>query len=135
MMVVHTQAIENLKALRAHRVVDVLCRVRVLAVSAVLALTGCMVGPKYHRPTAPVTDNFKEPAPTGWKQAQPNAAIPRGKWWEIYNDPELNALEEHVNISNQNVLLAEAQYREARDTVRIARAGFYPSITTSPGIT
>jgi len=96
---------------------------------------GCAVGPNYRRPAAPTPQVFKEPPPEGWKQAQPSAAVPRGKWWEIYNDPQLNALEEQVSISNQNVLMAAAQYREARDTVKIARSSLFPTITTSPSIT
>jgi NodT family efflux transporter outer membrane factor (OMF) lipoprotein len=72
--------------------------------------------------------------PDSWKLAQPNAAIPRGKWWEMYNDPQLNALEEQVSISNQNVLLAEAQYRQARDQVRIARSALFPTATIAPTI-
>jgi NodT family efflux transporter outer membrane factor (OMF) lipoprotein len=103
--------------------------------SLLTLLSGCMVGPKYQRPSVPAAPAYKEPLPNSWKQAQPNAAIPRGKWWEIYNDPALNALEEQVSISNQNVLLAEAQYREARDQVRIARSALFPTVTTSPTIT
>jgi len=98
-------------------------------------LSGCAVGPKYRRPEAPVTPAYKEDGPQTWKQAQPNAAIPRGKWWEIYNDPQLNALEEQVNISNQNVLAAEAQYREARDQVRLARSSLFPTASVSPSLT
>jgi len=97
--------------------------------------SGCAVGPNYHRPTAPTPQVFKEPPPEGWKQAQPNAGVPRGKWWEIYNDPQLNALEEQVNISNQNVLMAAAQYREARDTVKIARSSLFPTVTASSSLT
>jgi NodT family efflux transporter outer membrane factor (OMF) lipoprotein len=99
-----------------------------------------MIGPKYQRPTAPVPPAYKEPPPAdwkemqGWKQAQPNEATKRGKWWEIYNDPELNALEEQVSISNQNVLAAEAQFREAKFAVRIARANLYPSVSAAPSI-
>jgi len=96
---------------------------------------GCAVGPNYRRPSAPTPQVFKEPPPEGWKQAQPNAGAIRGKWWEIYNDPQLNALEEQVSISNQNVLAAAAQYREARDSVRIARSGLFPTATTSPSVT
>jgi NodT family efflux transporter outer membrane factor (OMF) lipoprotein len=70
----------------------------------------------------------------GWKQAQPNDGAKRGKWWEIYNDPQLNALEEQVSISNQNLLAAEAQFREAKDAVRIARSSLYPSVTVGPSI-
>jgi NodT family efflux transporter outer membrane factor (OMF) lipoprotein len=99
-----------------------------------------MIGPKYQRPTAPVTPAYKEP-PTDnsqemkeWQQAQPSDALARGKWWEIYNDPELNALEEQVSISNQNLLAAEAQFREAKFAVRIARANLYPTVSASPSI-
>jgi NodT family efflux transporter outer membrane factor (OMF) lipoprotein len=103
-------------------------------VVTLLLSDACMVGPKYRRPTAPVPQVYKEPPPAGWKEAQPKDQAVRGKWWEIYNDPELNALEEQVNISNQNVLLAEAQYREARDAVRIARSGLFPTVSTSPSV-
>ena len=102
--------------------------------------TACMVGPKYQRPAAPVPPAYKETAPAdwkemqGWKPAQPSEGVKRGKWWEIYNDPELNALEEQVSISNQNVLAAEAQFREARYAVRIARSNLYPTVAVSPSI-
>ncbi|HXJ94926.1 MAG TPA: efflux transporter outer membrane subunit [Terriglobia bacterium] len=109
-----------------------------LPIAFCLLFTACMVGPNYQRPSASVPAAFKEP-PTDnadeinrWKPAQPNEEAARGKWWEIYNEPDLNALEEQVNISNQNVLLAEAQFREAADAVRIARSALYPTITTAP---
>jgi NodT family efflux transporter outer membrane factor (OMF) lipoprotein len=70
----------------------------------------------------------------GWKQAQPSDALARGKWWEIYSDPELNALEEQVSISNQNLLAAEAQFREAKFAVRIARSNLYPTVSAAPSI-
>ena len=60
--------------------------------------------------------------------------LARGKWWEIYNDPELNALEEQVSLSNQNLKAAEAQFREAKLNVRIARSYLYPTVTTAPSI-
>ncbi|HEV2380074.1 MAG TPA: efflux transporter outer membrane subunit [Terriglobia bacterium] len=114
---------------------------RLLAAGLMLTSSACMVGPNYKRPTAEVPAAFKEP-PTDnpdeinrWKPAQPNEAAVRGKWWEIYNDPQLNALEEQVSISNQNVLLAAAQFREAADAVRIARSALFPTITTSPSYT
>jgi NodT family efflux transporter outer membrane factor (OMF) lipoprotein len=99
-----------------------------------------MIGPKYQRPSAPVPPAYKEPPPAdwkemqGWKQAQPNEGAKRGKWWEIYNDPELNALEEQVSISNQNVLAAEAQFREAKYAVQIARSSLFPTVTAGPSI-
>jgi NodT family efflux transporter outer membrane factor (OMF) lipoprotein len=106
-----------------------------LAIGLLLAISGCAVGPNYHRPSAPAAPSFKEAPPEGWKQAQPNAGIRRGKWWEIYNDPTLNAMEEQVNISNQNVLHFLALYREARDTVRIARSSYFPTITAGASVT
>jgi NodT family efflux transporter outer membrane factor (OMF) lipoprotein len=106
-----------------------------IASAALVAASGCAVGPNYHRPSAPVPPSFKEAPPQGWKEAQPNEAISRGKWWEMYNDPQLNALEEQVSISNQNVLAAMALYREARDTVKIARSNFFPTVSASPGVT
>jgi NodT family efflux transporter outer membrane factor (OMF) lipoprotein len=107
----------------------------ILAPAGLMLLAcGCMVGPRYKRPDAPVSPAFKEPLPEGWKQAQPNDGAIRGKWWEIYKDPELNTLEERVNISNQNLLAAEALFRQARDAARIARSALFPILSTSPGI-
>ncbi|MBZ5516971.1 MAG: efflux transporter outer membrane subunit [Acidobacteriia bacterium] len=100
-----------------------------------------MVGPKYQRPNAPVSTVYKElpldasQQASNWKPAQPDDGALRGKWWEVYNDPELNALEERVNLSNQNILAAEAQFRAARDAVRIARASLFPVVSTAPSIT
>ena len=99
-----------------------------------LLSSACMVGPNYKRPAAPQTPAYKEPLPEGWKEAQPNDGAIRGKWWEIYNDPQLSALEEQVSISNQNVLAAEAQFRAARYAVRVARAGLYPTVSMGPSI-
>ena len=101
---------------------------------ALLVSSGCMVGPNYRRPPAPVAPLFKEKPPEGWKEAQPSDAALKGKWWEIYNDPKLNELEEQVSISNQNVLQAEAQYRAARASVQIARSALFPTLTAGPTI-
>ena len=109
-------------------------RALIVLVLAGLA-TGCAVGPVYERPAAPAPAAFKESPPEGWKQAQPNEAIPRGRWWEMYRDPQLSALEERIDISNQNVLAAMARYREARDQVRISRASLFPTVTATPEIT
>ena len=99
---------------------------------ALLISSGCMVGPNYRRPPAPVPQAFKEKPPSGWKEAAPSDTALKGKWWEIYNDPRLNALEEQVSISNQNVLAAEGQYRAARAAVQVARAALYPTLTAGP---
>lgn len=107
----------------------------VVALGGVLLFSsGCMVGPKYRTPTAPTAAAFKEPPPAGWKEAQPSDGLLRGKWWEVYNDPQLNALEEQVSISNQNVLAAEARFREAKAAVRIARSALFPAVSASPSI-
>jgi NodT family efflux transporter outer membrane factor (OMF) lipoprotein len=95
----------------------------------------CMVGPKYKKPAAPVPAKFKEPPPAGWKQAQPSDEKIRGKWWELYHDVGLSALEEQVAINNQNVLAAEANYRVAKASVRVARAALFPTVTANPTIT
>jgi len=95
----------------------------------------CMIGPKYQRPAFPAPPAFKEELPAGWKEAQPNDGALRGKWWTVYNDPRLDALEDQVSISNQNVLIADAQLREAKAAIRIARAGLFPAVTTAPSAT
>ncbi len=112
-----------------------------LAVAGLLLVSSsCRVGPQYKRPTAPVPVAFKElpvddsQGMASWKQAQPSDALARGKWWELYNDSELNALEEQVSISNQNLQAAEAQFREARYAVRIARSNLFPTVSATPSI-
>ena len=108
----------------------------ILLASFTLFLAGCApIGPNYKKPAAPVPVSFKEPLPAGWKQAQPGGAFVNGKWWEIYNDPALNALEEQVSISNQNVLQAEAQYREARAVAREAGSALFPTVSAGIGVT
>src|SRR5262249_62243352 len=78
------------------------------------SLAGCKVGPKYKIPPAPVPANFKEQPPANWKEAQPQDTLLKGNWWEMFGDTQLNALVEQVNISNQNIAEAEAQFRAAR---------------------
>ena len=101
----------------------------------------CAVGPKYARPTVATPPAYKELAtsaggPQGeWKASQPQDQVLRGKWWEIFGDPQLNALEEQVGVSNQNLKIVEAQFRQARDLIRINRAGLFPTASASPSIT
>lgn len=97
--------------------------------------TGCSVGPKYSRPSATVPSAYKEPPPPAfkemkeWKPAQPIDGALRGKWWELFGDPQLNALEEQVNInSNQTLAQAEAQFRAAQAAIRVTHAGLFPVI-------
>ena len=103
-------------------------------------LTGRMVGPKYHVPPATATappPAYKE-SPTqfqdtdGWKVAQPQDAMLHGKWWEIYNDPELNTLEDKLNIDNQNIKEFFENFMEARALIAEARSQLYPTVGTSP---
>jgi len=108
---------------------------RTASAAAMAVLLGaCMVGPKYQRPPAPTPSAFKEPLPEGWKEAQPNDGALRGKWWEIYGDATLNSLEDRINVSNQNLLAAEAQYRAARDAIRAAKAALFPTVSAGTAI-
>jgi NodT family efflux transporter outer membrane factor (OMF) lipoprotein len=92
-----------------------------------LALAACTAGPNYVRPVVETPAAFKEQG--NWKQAEPRELESRGKWWEIYNDPLLNSLQEQVSVSNQNLAKAGAQYRQALALVDSARAGYYPTVT------
>ena len=97
---------------------------------------GCSVGPNYVRPPVATPSAYKEDTcVTGdvcWNTAQPRDELPRGKWWLIYNDPQLNALEDQVDISNQTLAQAEANYRQALAQIRVARAAYLPTITGGP---
>ena len=105
-----------------------------------IVLTGCMVGPKYVKPSTPMASAFKEEAPNlsqandGWKLAQPGDQTPRGNWWEVYGDPQLNALEAQIDSANQTLKIAEANYREARTAIRFNRAAEAPTIGVAPSI-
>ena len=106
----------------------------------VLISSACVVGPKYHAPApqAPApeykesTTQFKDNGP--WTVAQASDAMLRGKWWEIFKDPELNALEEELNINNQNIKEYFEDFMEARAVVREARSQFFPTISAAPSV-
>src|SRR6266403_4125742 len=106
-----------------------------LLIFAFLGLPGCNVGPKYLRPAVPAPSAFKESGPqqapdgTVWKPAQPQDAMLRGKWWESYQEPELNSLEEQLNISNQNIARAFEDFMAARAQVQQARSAYYPTVS------
>jgi NodT family efflux transporter outer membrane factor (OMF) lipoprotein len=99
-----------------------------------LLFAGCTVGPRYVRPNVPVApvDAFKET--DGWKLAQPSDQLLRGNWWEIFGDPQLNALESELTVSNQDLKVANARFVEARALVHYNRAAQFPTISTAPGI-
>jgi NodT family efflux transporter outer membrane factor (OMF) lipoprotein len=99
-------------------------------------LSGCRVGPRYNAPAPPTitAPNFKESTVNfkdaeGWKVASPQDALIRGNWWEIFNEPELNALEEQLNVDNQNIKLSFDNFMAARAVVAEARSQYWPTIT------
>lgn len=119
---------------------------RLAVTPCLLALAGCMVGPKYRTPSAlprpaQTPAAYRELTPAdfkntdGWKVAEPKDDALRGKWWEIFNDPKLNALEEKVSVSNQNIAAAAASFFAARALVKEARSQLFPTVTTNPAIT
>ena len=105
----------------------------VLLAVAVLQLSGCVVGPNYRTPVAETPQAYKEVG--NWKPAQPNDQNLGGAWWTIFQDPQLDKLELQVNISNQNLKAAEAQYQQARAVLRYSRADYYPTVTAGPSAT
>ena len=105
-------------------------RVKV-AIAASMALTACAVGPDYHRPTAPESTTFKEL--DGWKPSEPRDGIDRGAWWSIYSDDQLDTLERQIALSNQNVKMYEAEYRQALALVREAEAQLFPTVGLTAG--
>lgn len=110
------------------------CGRMLVAIAGMLSiLSACSVGPDYVRPTITAPPVFKEMS--GWKVARPQDHVSRGRWWEIFGDTYLNALAEQVALSNQNVAVAEAQYRQARALVQAARAAYFPTVTAGASFT
>jgi NodT family efflux transporter outer membrane factor (OMF) lipoprotein len=101
-----------------------------ICVLSMFVIAGCTVGPNYKRPAAEVPPAYKEVG--NWKLAEPNDQTFGTNWWEIFQDPQLNALELQVNVSNQNLKAAEAQYTQARAALRYSRADLFPTITVNP---
>lgn len=107
-----------------------------IAVLASLLCSACRVGPRYQRPMTPMPVALKElNGNDQWKMATPSDDLIKGNWWEIFGDPELNRLEELVNLNNQNIKQAEAQFRQARAFVAANHANYYPAIGSAPSIT
>lgn len=94
-----------------------------------MATAGCTVGPDYERPPAPESAHYKELK--GWKVATPMDGVIRGAWWVVFKDPILNSLVQQVEITNQNVIAAEAAYRTAQAVIKEAQSGLFPTVTTS----
>src|ERR1700735_4317299 len=110
------------------------------AAICIALLSGCNVGPRYIAPAIPAPPAFKESSPAAyssappgtWQPALPQDAALKGKWWEMLNEPELNALEEQLNINNQNIAQYFQNFMAARAQVSEARAGFFPTATVDP---
>jgi len=100
-------------------------RLTLLAIA--LSLAGCAVGPAYQRPSAPESAAFKELE--GWVPAAPADALERGPWWQLFGDPELDSLVAGVEVSNQNLAVAAANYAAARAAVQQQRAALFPSVS------
>jgi NodT family efflux transporter outer membrane factor (OMF) lipoprotein len=111
-----------------------------VVILAGLMASGCAVGPAYRRPSIAVPAAFKEQvAPDSgsgavWKTAEPSDQSIKGAWWQAFGDPQLNALEQQVGVSNQNVAQAEAEFRGARAAIRGARAGFFPTVSAGASV-
>jgi NodT family efflux transporter outer membrane factor (OMF) lipoprotein len=111
------------------------------AAAAVLLLTGCNLAPHYEPPKSQPSETYKEEIPggddaaQGWKAAEPRDAAIRSNWWELYQDPQLNELEERVAISNQTIAAAEANYRAAHALVLEAQAALFPTLSLVPTVT
>src|SRR4026207_2106229 len=115
---------------------------QILGVSlmGLILFKGCDKAPKYVKPSVTTPPAYKEIAPDAfketndWKFARPNDAVIRGKWWEMFNDAQLNSLEERLNTANQSIALADANFRAARALVKESRSEYFPTVTTSPSI-
>ena len=119
-----------------YKAIQLSCFIRLsFLLSVIGGLMGCNVGPRYTRPVMPAPPAFKESGPqqaadgSTWKPAQPQDAALRGKWWEIYQEPELNALEDKLNISNQNIAQSYANFVAARAQIQQARSSYYPTMS------
>ncbi|KAA6463051.1 efflux transporter outer membrane subunit [Acidobacteria bacterium AB60] len=117
--------------------------VRVLTLAAIALLSGCKVGPNYHKPEFTAPAAYKEtgapsvqppppPSDGSWKPASPSDGMLRGKWWEVYNDQQLNQLEERIATNNFSLRQAEESYLAARDQIGVIRADMYPTLSFAP---
>jgi len=113
----------------------------VVALACLVLFGGCSFAPKYATPAVQTPAAFKEPAPEqfqeaeGWKTAEPKDDTIRGKWWEMFHEPELNALEDQMVVSNQTIAAALANFLAARAVVKQNRSQYFPTVTASPAVT
>lgn len=105
-------------------------------------LAGCSFAPKYEKPSMAAPPAFKEMTPAqaketdGWKTAEPQDTAMRGKWWEMFQQPELNALEEQITITNNQTLAAAFEnFVLAREVMKETRSGYFPTVSADPSVT
>lgn len=106
-----------------------------IALAALVFLAGCMVGPDYKRPEATTIPAAYAGASNGWKIAEPQGQLPKGNWWEMFGDPELNTLEVQAATANQQLKAAVDRFAQARATIDVTRAGLFPNISASGSYT
>jgi NodT family efflux transporter outer membrane factor (OMF) lipoprotein len=104
----------------------------IAAVLACAALGGCTVGPKYQKPPAPAPEAWSGEGP--WRTAAPKDSIPKGAWWEIFHDDQLNQYEQQLLAANQSLAAAQSQLSQARSLARVASAGLFPTMTVDPSV-
>ncbi len=101
-----------------------------LAIVSILFTLGCTVGPRYKRPTAQAPDTWKGEGP--WEAAAPKDAIPKGTWWQIFHDPDLDQLEQQLLQANQSLTAAQDRLSQARAQARIASSAYFPEVAVDP---
>jgi NodT family efflux transporter outer membrane factor (OMF) lipoprotein len=121
-----------MKRPRTHRLNNAIDAATLTLAGSILLLSGCTVGPKYVQPTVPPPPPAFKETPSNWAQASPQDQLPKGKWWEIYGDQQLNSLEETIAVSNQNLKVSYDEYMSARDLVRQARSQLFPTLAVQP---
>ena len=108
-----------------------------IVVAVALGTSACVVGPNYVKPSAPMPPAFKEGLPEafkeapGWSRGTPLDDMHRGRWWEIFNDSQLTALEDQIDVNNQTIAAAEATFRSEQAAIRVVRSGYYPTLSGS----
>jgi NodT family efflux transporter outer membrane factor (OMF) lipoprotein len=116
-------------------------RIVIFSLACLAIFAGCSFAPKYAKPSVQTPAAFKEMTPAqsketdGWKTAEPKDDVLRGQWWEMFHEPELNAFESQVNVSNQTVAVALANFLAARAVVKQSRSQYFPAVTASPSVT
>ena len=116
-------------------------RMTAVVLVCMVLFAGCSFAPKYAKPSVQTPAAFKELTPEqsketdGWKTAEPKDDAIRGQWWEMFHEPELNAFESQVVVSNQTVAVALANFLAARAVVKQSRSQYFPTVTANPSVT